>query len=140
MTCGDPQQLSAFVNGTLQAAKRDDFSSHLDSCSECTSVVAALMLEARQEARTEAPPLRDLSAARYELGRELYRGGMGRILSAYDRMLGRTVAMKCLRDDRSDTRRFAHEIAVMSKLQHPSVMPLYDQGSPSAWLVQLSAH
>ncbi len=70
--------------------------------------------------------------ARYVLGDELGRGGMGQILEAEDRVLHRSVAIKLLRDNNADDQvsrlRFVDEARVTGQLQHPAVPPVYDFG------------
>jgi tetratricopeptide (TPR) repeat protein len=69
------------------------------------------------------------AAARYALGEVIARGGMGTIVSAFDRKLDRTVAIKCLdAEDVGLTTRFAREIRVTAALQHPGIVPIYDSG------------
>ena len=68
------------------------------------------------------------AAARYELQAELVRGGMGRILQAYDRVLQRPVALKCLRDPAGSHARFAREIATLVHLNHPAIVTILDSG------------
>ena len=64
-------------------------------------------------------------------GREIARGGMGAILKANDRMLGRTVAMKVVLEDRAseDARmRFIREATVLGQLEHPNIIPIHELG------------
>ena len=64
---------------------------------------------------------------RYEIVGELARGGIGRVLEANDRELGRSVALKeLLRDTPGNRARFHREILFTARLQHPSIVPLYD--------------
>jgi hypothetical protein len=66
---------------------------------------------------------------RYEFGEVVAVGGLGVIRRAYDRRLGRTVAVKELRRSDPDAeRRFLLEAAITARLQHPSIVPLYDIG------------
>jgi serine/threonine protein kinase len=69
------------------------------------------------------------SLEHYELGREIARGGMGRIVEAWDRRHQRPVAIKfLLRTGDSATRRFAREVEITAHLQHPAIVPLYEAG------------
>jgi hypothetical protein len=70
-------------------------------------------------------------ADRYLLGAELGRGGMGRVVEAYDLQLGRTVAFKEVLPTASAAiaRRFAREVQLTARLEHPSIVPLYDSGA-----------
>ncbi|HWO19143.1 MAG TPA: serine/threonine-protein kinase [Kofleriaceae bacterium] len=67
---------------------------------------------------------------RYRLGAELGRGGMGRVVEAFDLQLGRSVALKeVLPKVASGTsRRFEREIQLTARLEHPSIVPIYDAG------------
>ncbi len=70
-----------------------------------------------------APP------ARYQLGPEIARGGMGRVVEATDTTLGRVVAFKeALSVDSDSLRRFAREIRITARLEHPSIVPVHDAG------------
>ncbi len=65
---------------------------------------------------------------RYDVERELGRGGMGKVLSAFDQDLHRRVAMKTLAEDGKGAGRFIEEAQVSAQLQHPNVLPVYDFG------------
>ena len=70
-------------------------------------------------------------AGHYTKGREIARGGMGAILEANDRMLGRTVAMKVVLEERAseDARmRFIREATVLGQLEHPNIIPIHELG------------
>lgn len=74
----------------------------------------------------EAPPFAD---ARYKAVREIGRGGMGSVLEATDPVLGRVVAVKhALGDDAGVVARFDREIRITARLEHPSIVPVYDAG------------
>src|SRR5205807_10659733 len=63
------------------------------------------------------------------LGAEIGHGGMGRVLSAEDRLLHRPVAIKTLLDGRGLlARRFEREALITARLQHPSIVPIYEAG------------
>ena len=65
----------------------------------------------------------------YAVGAELARGGMGRILAARDRRLGRPVAIKeLLRAAPGARARFEREARITARLQHPSIVSLYEAG------------
>jgi len=67
---------------------------------------------------------------RYVVGREIARGGMGRILAARDRRLGRPVAIKELLIGSNELRvRFEREARITAKLQHPSIVSLLEAGA-----------
>lgn len=68
---------------------------------------------------------------RYRLGAELGRGGMGRVVEAFDTQLGRTVALKEVLPSGGPTivRRFQREVQITARLEHASIVPLYDAGT-----------
>jgi serine/threonine protein kinase len=56
-------------------------------------------------------------------------GGMGDVYKAVDSRLGRTVAMKIIREPNEETRqRFQREASAISSLSHPLICRLYDVG------------
>jgi serine/threonine-protein kinase len=70
-------------------------------------------------------------AERYELIREVGSGGMATVYLAEDRKHGRQVAVKVLKEDLSaaiGVDRFAREIKLVARLQHPHILPLFDSG------------
>ena len=88
---------------------------------------------ARRKHDTDPVPLADLADApdvRYWSGVEIARGGMGRVVEATDTLLGRTVALKeALSSDPDTLRRFARETRITARLEHPSIVPVYDAGT-----------
>ena len=69
---------------------------------------------------------------RYELVREVGRGGMATVYLADDQKHGRQVAVKVLEPELSaaiGADRFAREIKLVARLQHPHILPLYDSGN-----------
>ena len=87
-----------------------------------------------------AAPLDRLRAAlsgRYDLERELGRGGMATVFLARDRKLGRPVALKVLDPDLAATvgaDRFLREVRLTANLQHPHILPLLDSGEADGLL------
>jgi WD40 repeat protein len=66
---------------------------------------------------------------RYEQVSEHARGGLGRVLRAVDRRLGRTVAVKeLLRHDPSNEARFMREAMITARLEHPGIVPVHEAG------------
>ncbi len=80
--------------------------------------------------------------ARYEVRREIARGGMGAILEVWDRELRRTLAMKVVLGSRpapgatesavegAERRlsRFLEEAQITGQLDHPGIVPVHDIG------------
>ncbi|HET8538894.1 MAG TPA: protein kinase [Anaeromyxobacter sp.] len=70
-------------------------------------------------------------AGRFELVREVGRGGFGVVYEARDRQLGRTVAFKAVRaGDRAALReeRLVREAEAAARLSHPNIVTLHDVG------------
>jgi hypothetical protein len=71
------------------------------------------------------------AGSRYRLGAELGRGGMGRVVEAFDTQLGRTVALKEVLPKAAPgaARRFKREVEITARLEHAAIVPLYDSGT-----------
>ena len=95
----------------------------------------------RELAQTPAPALGErweqtlrpgaLVAGRFELVREIGRGGFGVVYEARDRELGRPVAFKAVRaGDRAALReeRLLHEAEAAARLSHPNIVTIHDAG------------
>ncbi|MBL9019252.1 MAG: protein kinase [Myxococcales bacterium] len=113
---------------------------HLASCSMCQSVV-----QADADGATSAPIELDLpkglvseNAFKWPAD-PIARGGMAQIFAAEDRRLSRTVILKAPRDgdDLSPgmtqlfQRRVTTEARILAKLQHPSIVTIYELGKAS---------
>jgi predicted Ser/Thr protein kinase len=74
--------------------------------------------------------LGELKAERYEIEKELGRGGMGLVYRARDRRLRRTVALKMVppevHHDSDLHRRLAQEARAASAISHPAIAAVYD--------------
>jgi serine/threonine protein kinase len=69
----------------------------------------------------------DRPAERFELGAELGRGGMGRVVAATDVSLARAVAIKQVLSERpDDLARFEREVRITAQLEHPSIVPIHE--------------
>ncbi|MDB4960653.1 MAG: protein kinase [Myxococcales bacterium] len=91
---------------------------------------------APRESSTPAPPAVKAvipedtdDPERYELVGEHARGGLGRVVRAVDKRLGRTVAVKeLLRHNDSNEARFMREALITARLQHPGIVPVHEAG------------
>ncbi len=74
---------------------------------------------------------------RYAIQRELGRGGMATVYLATDIKHDREVAIKVLHPELGETigpERFAREIQIAAKLQHPNILGLFDSGAADGLL------
>ena len=73
-----------------------------------------------------------LAGGRYEVEETLGSGGMGIVVRARDRELGRAVAIKLLADnlamDTDARERFAREARAAARLNHPNMVQIFDVG------------
>ena len=75
------------------------------------------------------PTLTVVDPAHYVIEHEIARGGMGRIMVARDRRLGREVALKeMLVQTGAIARRFEREARITAQLQHPSIISVHEAG------------
>lgn len=127
--CPDENELLKFASGA--AGELPALEAHLDGCEDCRRAVAAA---ASERTLPTAPVTHTFSpgqrVARYEIERELGRGGMGIVYQARDVTLDRRVALKLLhaRRDEAAQARLLREAQVMAKLTHPNVVPVFELG------------
>ncbi len=79
----------------------------------------------------------DALGGRYQLERELGRGGMATVYLAQDTRHHRRVAIKVLHPELSavlGSDRFLKEIELTANLQHPHILPLFDSGEAGGLL------
>ena len=80
----------------------------------------------------------DLLAARYRIVDELGRGASGVVFKARDEQTHRLVAIKTLLPqsqlDQENADRFTREAQLVSRLDHPNIIALYDYGSEDGLL------
>ncbi|HUS33649.1 MAG TPA: serine/threonine-protein kinase [Kofleriaceae bacterium] len=98
------------------------------------------------EPRTELPRTRSSAGAivaedatsvagPYALGDVIGRGGMGEVLLAHDRRIGRDVALKRLQatsPGQDELGRFMREARIQARLEHPAIVPVYEMGRDTA--------
>jgi eukaryotic-like serine/threonine-protein kinase len=66
---------------------------------------------------------------RYEILGEHGRGGIGRVSRAFDRKLGRDVAIKELHSRGTGNEvRFLREVLITARLEHPGIVPVHEAG------------
>jgi serine/threonine protein kinase len=137
--CPDDNELTSLVEGRLSGAQLLRLEEHVDSCSSCTELLADL---AAVLSPSEASAPSKLN--RYQLVGELGSGAQGVVHEAYDRQLGRRVALKRIRPDlaltspqlMADARlRLEREARLLAGLSHPNVVALFDVQSEGEEIV-----
>ncbi len=126
--CPDENELTQFARGG--AKELPALEAHLDGCEKCRRAVAAAASEqtlpGQQPSHELTPGLR---VGRYEIERELGRGGMGVVYQARDVTLDRRVALKLLHSWSAPAQaRLLREAQVMARLAHPNVVPVFELG------------
>ncbi|MCU0705566.1 MAG: serine/threonine protein kinase [Fimbriiglobus sp.] len=78
-------------------------------------------------------PSDTMPVGRFEVVREVARGGMGRVCEAVDTELNRRVAFKDIQgkfaNDPATRGRFVREALITGQLEHPGVIPVYGLGT-----------
>ena len=88
----------------------------------------------------------ELPPSGYQLGDMIGKGGMGEVIAAQDRRIGREVAFKRMRNANAGNdalARFLREARIQARLDHPAIVPVYelgkdDQGRPFFTMKRLS--
>ena len=91
----------------------------------------ALVRRMGGERPSRPTPVAGEDGDRYVIEREIGRGTVATVYLAKDRKHNRAVALKVLKPEiaaGSDRRRFEREIALLARLHHPHILPLYDSG------------
>jgi tetratricopeptide (TPR) repeat protein len=147
--CLTENTLADFIHGRAAPATFAVVERHVGDCASCRDVVAQYAMaffssrshsthsssDVSAHSSGAAPaadpgePFAEIPQGRYDVGREIARGGMGRVLTAWDRRHERPVAIKMLLGEGSLSRaRFAREAKITARLQHPAIVPLYEAG------------
>jgi WD40 repeat protein/tRNA A-37 threonylcarbamoyl transferase component Bud32 len=135
-TCDDTEALLAErMVGELDTARQRELEEHLGACEACFELARDLdgsgvedtLLELGASPVSDFPDLREVATDNYVRGREIGRGGMGRIVRARDRRLGRSVAIKELLDTKMHAR-FVREARLTARLQHPAIVNVHEAG------------
>jgi eukaryotic-like serine/threonine-protein kinase len=126
--CGENEKLRHEVVSLLAAHDRPGDFLDRPAAGQLVAVSAPASLTSR---------LATSLAGRYQVEREIGRGGMATVHLALDLRHHRRVAIKVLREELAvaiGAERFLEEIRVTASLQHPHILPLFDSGSAEGLL------
>ncbi|HEX4460592.1 MAG TPA: protein kinase, partial [Polyangia bacterium] len=138
--CLDENRLSALFDGQLKDDERARLEAHLETCSDCRLLVAALARTSWAEGRDPLLAAHRSTASvepgtvvgRYLVIERIGEGGQGVVYSAYDPELEREVALKLVRGqahvDGRDHERLKREARAMAQLDHVNIVRVYDLG------------
>jgi serine/threonine protein kinase/class 3 adenylate cyclase len=122
LACTDDAELRREVESLL--ANQEQAESFIET--------RAFELAARALAAAGPGALANQKIGRYEVLSLLGKGGMGEVFLAYDRRLGRKIALKLLpaefTQDAARVRRFEQEARAASALNHPNIVTIYEIG------------
>lgn len=126
--CGDDEEIRLEVASLLAAHDRAGDFLDRPAAEQLVALSAPASLTGR---------LATALAGRYQLEREIGRGGMATVHLARDLRHHRRVAIKVLREELAaavGAERFLEEIRVTASLQHPHILPLFDSGGAEGLL------
>jgi WD40 repeat protein len=135
-TCPEIEPLiAARLIGALAAAEEERLLRHLESCRACFVIASELerddlgdvLHDGAMAAVDDFASFKVVEPENYIRGMEVGRGGMGRIVHARDRRLGRPVVLKELLDAALDER-FEEEARLTARLQHPAIVNVLEAG------------
>ena len=149
MACPTTDTLQSLVENRLPRPRREELLAHAEDCPACHAILAELMREATvpgaidpqadEDAEQAAPGLaleRGSTLDHFIIIERLGAGGMGVVWSAYDPSLDRKVAIKVVRPRAIGARtprdlreRLVREAQAVAKLNHPSVITVYEAGT-----------
>ena len=135
--CDDVSLLFAYRGQrTLTDREEASLHDHLASCDQCRRLadnddanwrwVVRVPMEALGDRVLDDLPVVDPVV--FDQREEIGVGGMGTVLRVIDRRLGREVAIKESRDPDLHAR-FEREVRITARLQHPSIVSIYEAGT-----------
>jgi WD40 repeat protein len=131
---GQTPQLQEYVERfpELAGPLRDQFEVHQALASRELRGLLKTEADARSDRASGRAPLPPVELPGFEILDELGRGGMGVVYRAFQVRLSRLVALKVLRGgvyaDAVERERFRTEAEAAARLQHPSIIQIYEVG------------
>ena len=139
--CLDEQAALRCLSGTFP----ERVEAHLERCADCRQLLLKLAQLKSKTNETEppqpphppgtpgTPPKVGSKVDRYVVLEELGRGGMGVVMSAYDPVLDRKVALKLVKPSGLNpagdaSERLLEEAKTLARVTHPNVIQVHDAG------------
>jgi len=120
--CGSDDALRTEVESLLKASEQSAF---LDRPA-LASAAGTITMDSFPSPSLLKP---GATLSHYQIVRKIGEGGMGEVYQAVDQHLGRTVALKIIRNDGESPRRqarFVREAKAASALNHPNIVTIYE--------------
>jgi serine/threonine-protein kinase len=159
MGCLEDAQIFAFVQGQASDASARGVERHLEECSDCRRIVAETAKYFEDTGSDEARTLSEMTTllgrcavddwtaplspgervGRFIVESTIGQGATGVIYRAVDPALGRSIALKVLKQSESQAEaRLLREAQAMAQLAHPNVVAVYDViDLDGRWLVSM---
>jgi len=129
MEASHPPKPSSGASGVSSAVRAAPAGERTATIQRSTGPTPAESPAAEPAAARSADGLPTGDPDRYQSAGEHARGGLGRVIRARDRALGRTVAVKeLLTPSAGGEARFVREALITARLQHPGVVPVHEAG------------
>lgn len=150
MDCLDEPTVLAFIAGRV--AEADSIDAHLAGCPACCDLVvhaartsfavgtpaqpAVSLADTVRATPASRRPADAPAAERYTIDGLIGSGGQALVYTAHDTLLGRTVALKLLRD--AGDGGVLDEARLAAKLNHPNIVAVHDAGRLASGQVYLA--
>ncbi len=124
-SCPDDEAVARLLEGSLSSGARAAIEAHAGECRQCCRLLAELGRSIHQVDGER------LELGRYQILRQLDHGAMGVVYEAWDPVLERRLAIKCVRPDRTDPdekKRLLAEARALAAVAHPNVVAVHDVG------------
>ncbi len=133
--CPPSEALARVLDGGVPPSGDAGLGAHLQTCSRCAAVLLEHYTEPAEPGARDGPhPGQTLG--RYRIGEPLGRGSMGRVWSAFDPVLGRTIALKLVPASiaAQTGAHDIHEARALARIHHAHVATVHDAGRQDNWV------
>lgn len=131
--CGGDRELKNEVERLLASYDENDSFLENSAVAEVADILLENQTREKESAKSDETPCFQaghLLKQRYEIIRQIGKGGMGEVYLAYDIKLNRDVSLKVLHSDVASNKdrllRFQQEAGAVSALNHPHIITIYE--------------